>query len=441
MGVREENRLRDLQEHYERLQKRYRADWDSRYATLVVPNGNAGEPFHRWFHLKEGFSSGLLSQVLVDTGLAGRNELVVLDPFAGVGTAVVSGLQLEADVKAYGIERNPFLHLVAATKIRGMTEEVSGVRHFVREVVRAVELERASPDRVPALSTFSNSSFFPPGVLARLLKLRRSVAETPGLDLAKALALVGLAACIEPCSRLRRDGRALRYEPTKSCREPVGEFKRRMNAILEDVSGPRSRSRGFMHLGDGRRPGSVLSGLRADLVVYSPPYPNNIDYTEVYKLENWFLGFIGSAEGFREQRLGTVRSHPSVQFPEIYGASTNGYRADFEGLLNPLIAVAEDMKGAKWRVRLIRGYFDDMFETLRNARELLSEDGHLVYIVGNSLHGSGERRLLIAADVIMARLAELAGFSVECVKVARQPRRKAHASELLRESAVFLRRG
>jgi DNA modification methylase len=29
-----------------------------------------------------------------------------------------------------------------------------------------------------------------------------------------------------------------------------------------------------------------------DLILTSPPYPNNIDYSEVYKLELWLLGFI-----------------------------------------------------------------------------------------------------------------------------------------------------
>ena len=440
MATGQETQLEDLRKHYECLEKRYRASPDCRYATLVVPNGNASQPFHRWFHLKEGFSSDLLRQVLADCGLAERKDLVLLDPFAGVGTAIVSGLQLDGHVEAHGIERNPFLHLVAETKVRAMTEELPELRKFFGDVVRAVEVNAVSPDAVPALSTFSNSSFFRPSPLSELLKLRRSIVETPGPDVAKALALVALGASIEPCSRLRRDGRALRYEPAKSCADPLDHFRTRIGEMLQDVSESRSASRGFIHLGDGRIPASVLPALKADLVVFSPPYPNNIDYTEVYKLENWFLGFIGTSQQFREQRLLTLRSHPSVRFPETYGASSNGYGPIFERLLHPLLTVADGMKGAKWRARLIRGYFDDMFETLSNVREFLADDGHLVYVVGNSLHGAGEKRLLIAADVMIARLAEIAGFTVECIKVARQPRRRRHASTLLRESVVFLRK-
>src|SRR5205823_14898652 len=127
------------------------------------------------------------------------------------------------------------------------------------------------------------------------------------------LARVCLGATVEPVSRLRRDGRALRYVPDKQRPDVILEFLRRAEQIDEDLQRPPLRVRGRIQLGDGRllapRPPEEAT---MDVVVFSPPYPNNIDYTEVYKLEAWLLGFINSHEEFATQRLKTLYSHPSL---------------------------------------------------------------------------------------------------------------------------------
>src|SRR3989442_224275 len=69
--------------------------------------------------------------------------------------------------------------------------------------------------------------------------------------------------------------------------------------------------------GDGRTLECISDEKRKfDLVLYSPPYLNNIDYTEVYKLELWLSGLTSTQADFRELRLRTLRSHPSIKFPE-----------------------------------------------------------------------------------------------------------------------------
>jgi hypothetical protein len=48
--------------------------------------------------------------------------------------------------------------------------------------------------------------------------------------------------------------------------------------------------------------------------------------------------------------------------------------------------------------------------------------------------------LVIAADMVIAALAEAAGYTVEKIVVARRPSRRKAGSALLRESVVFLRK-
>lgn len=63
-----------------------------------------------------------------------------------------------------------------------------------------------------------------------------------------------------------------------------------------------------------------------------------------------------------------------------------------------------------------------------------------MYVVGNSVHGTAEDPVMIASDVMLGRLAELAGFEVEVVLVARDLPRRRTASRFVRESVVVLRK-
>ena len=426
--------------HYKALQSRYAVEEAGRYGALVVPNGNANRPYHRWFHLKEGFSCELLPEVLRECGL-GEVGIRLVDPYAGVGTSIISAFEQQKPVEALGFERNPFLQFAAATKARALGGETCDDFHgFVHRVVDASRDIIAGP--APQLSTFSRREYFNEEDLGELLCLRSAINTIEGTSLTKDLARLCLAGSLEPVSSLRRDGRALRRVVDKPHAEPLAEFLRRCAIVAHDLwLRDKSESSGRVRLADGRDPGEHLPcDFLADLVVFSPPYPNNIDYTEVYKLETWFLQFVQTQEDFREQRLETVRSHPSVKFPDEYYAEANGYKEEFDKAVTPIVDSIPSDEDRRWRERLVKGYFDDMLKTLAKANGYLKHDGWLVYIVGNSLHGSGDKKFLIAADLVMARLAEVVGFEVASVKVARRPKRRAEAFPFLRESVVFLRK-
>ncbi len=434
-----------LDRHYGTLEGSLTIEEDDAYGALVVPNGNSTRPVHRWFHLKESFSANLFERVLKDTGLDRRRTLTLLDPFAGVGTSLVSALEWAGQnddraVRGVGIEQNPFLQMVAASKVDAMTGGVDDFAEYRTRVLRAHERHRFSPAPAPPLSTFANTKYFRAGDLAELLRLKAAVDGLETSAGSKTLARMCLAACVEPVSGLRRDGRALRYEPRKVRAQPTAEFKRRTAQVAEDLSTTASRSEARVLLADGRHPATATGDAPADLVLFSPPYPNNIDYTEVYKLENCFLGFISSATTFREQRLRTVRSHPSVLFPPEYEVSENGYKSDFDRLVDPILEAVPVGRYEHQRRRLVRGYFDDMLAAFVRLRPVVKTGGWVVYVVGNSAHGHGENGLVVAADIVMGALAEAAGYSVEKIVVARRPSRRNVDSDLVRESVVFLRK-
>jgi hypothetical protein len=436
-----------LLDHYAQLESNWIVRDNPDYESLVTPNGNGSTPFHRWFHLKEGYSHRLLARVLKDTEWEAPGALTVLDPYAGSGTTLVSALDLAAGgeldaVSAYGVEANPFLHTVASAKLAGRLDvDARYLRTYLDAVATFAGDRRRRHDPPPSLSTFGRDEYWPDGNLLELGRLRRALDAVDCTDDgARMIGALLVAATVEPSSYLRRDGRALRYEPSKQPVPPLQEFLRRADVVIDDVmsSTPPSSARAVVRLGDGRVLDGISGQFRADLVLFSPPYPNNIDYTEVYKLEAWALGQISSPEEFRAQRSRTVRSHPSLKWDEQYAYRARSDAIVIDRLLAPLTAAIPESRDREDRRRLVCGYADDMLSTLAACRSRLKASGSLVFVVGNSLHGHGEDTWLFAADLVIARLGELAGFTVKSIEVARRPARRRGGGDLLRESVVFL---
>src|SRR6266487_2914356 len=93
--------------------------------------------------------------------------------------------------------------------------------------------------------------------------------------------------------------------------------------------------------GDGRVPATAgVAEATIDLIITSPPYPNNIDYNEVYKLELWLLGFATTADGFLDLRRQTFRSHPTCRPIDAEPGFLDGLKKLVEiGLLAVLLGV------------------------------------------------------------------------------------------------------
>jgi DNA modification methylase len=437
--------LAALHRHYLRLERSYHVRENRDYEHLVVANGNAMEPVHRWFRLKEAFSLRLLSRVLKDLRWRESDEIHLLDPFAGSGTTAVSVGDLIADgslTSAYvlGYECNPFLHLVGSAKLRGLQSRTATFLPLVKRIAASAARRVVDPAPVPQLTTFANADFFDSGTLDCLLRLRTAVdqAECDGesrldVDLAK----LCLGAIVEPASRLRRDGRALRFVREKTPVDPIAGFVRHAEMLDDDLRQPNLAVRGRIQLGDARtlRPRPPRSES-IDLAIFSPPYPNNIDYTEVYKLEAWLLGFVTTKEAFRDLRSRTLYSHPSIlRIPDKVDGGP--YDDALESLLTPIHAAVPKDRYTGGRAAMMRGYAADMLRTLTACYRAITPGGHLVYVVGNSAHGVGHDSFVVAADLLIAEIATIAGFEVRSIDVARRPRRRRVDSAFLRESVVF----
>ena len=96
-----------------------------------------------------------------------------------------------------------------------------------------------------------------------------------------------------------------------------------------------------------------------------------------------------------------------------------------------------------WRTNLFRGYFDDMYQSLRRQMDVLRPGGWIFCIVGNSLHGprdNPEARVPVAADLIIALISHALGLEMKAIQVARHLTRRTPDYGFLRESILVMRK-
>ena len=422
------------------------------YRSLVVPNGNEHQPVHRWFKYKEAFSADLLNYVVdhIDLGLSRTSSVRMLDPFCGVGTSLVSAQLLRSKgyaVDALGIECNPFAAFVARTKASWPSVEVKRVRALAARLL--AEAKASSRGTLPELSSIKSGRCISRHAARQIVAFHDALQrKEPSKE--RDVLSVGLAACIEAVSKVRRDGRALRIisKPRTVLRTLLADRWESMARDIEQLqeSYPHP-SRAEVVIGDGRRLQGVGVDQRTiDLILTSPPYPNNIDYNEVYKLELWLLGFVASEKAFLDLRRNTYRSHPTcspvcdekeyqLEFGELLS------RRPLADLLGIVVRRAKslDKERARGRSKVLMGYVYDTWRSMKAHHDALKRGGRAVYVVGNSLHGGPDKPYLVPTDLILATLGEMVGFRVEQLIVARPLQRRLAGNHFLRDSLVVFR--
>jgi hypothetical protein len=425
---------------YRALEEKVDVAMRDEWSALAVFGKNEQTPVHNWFRFKEGFSADLLGTILTEfEDKFGASEIRMLDPFCGVGTALLSSqLHHGKVIHATGIERNPFIRFVASTKLR-WADLFPGT--LVSDGLKALELSLDVSPHLPALSSIRKGRCISRHVASRLMAIDEAAQKFPGTS---DFLRLGVASAIEPLSCVRRDGRALRIVDKPVRR--VGAFLEKIwTAMADDVTrlqrlSIRKPSHYPVLNGDGRDPLSAgVEEQSIDLILTSPPYPNNIDYSEVYKLELWMLGFVSSSADFLALRRSTLRSHPTFEKkskpPQAFEHELR--KGKLRRVLGDLVERLADSK-ENWRSRMLSAYFGDLWTALDNYKRILSRNGIAVFVVGNSLHGT-DKPALVATDLILAKIAECQGLSAR-INVVRNLKRRLSGNHFLRESIVVVQR-
>jgi hypothetical protein len=461
--------LQPLRERLDALSEGLRfVDRSDRYSRLVSANELRDRPIHRWYYYKEGFSPRLPRMLVEELG-AGSSQTVV-DSFAGVGTTPLSLLRNPKVRRSIAVEYSPFAAFVGATKLRSLNLDGKRLSEQIPPLLAHTRLR--PPGEPPALAAFRNPAVFDAEVLQSLLRIRDQLHDDASISTdERAFFLLGLAAIVEDVSGVMKDGRALRIlrdrkrhrlglTPTLGgvpADDVYSAVSNQWNAMVEDLACHKEMpiAEALQLRGDARNLTSLTteSGERVipddsvGLYLYSPPYLNCIDYSEVYKLELWLLKMVQDQRSFRELREGTIRSHPSITFPlrpQLHADTAEVFSVVKE-ITNFLV---DNLSRPEFGV-MHGDYFADMHEVLEQQFQTLEPGGSIACVVANStfsrrLKIDGERvelwRVPVLTDVVLARIAEAVGFEQVEIWIARHLRAKNVNDGQARESILVARK-
>ena len=378
----------------------------------------------------------------------------------GSGTTNVTAKTL--GINSIGIEAHPFVFNIAKTKlnwdinahdIHNFINNISDEFEHVLHTLPANAIEQNFPELI--LKCYDEET------LKKLLVLRNFVM---GDDLAPAIKdffHVVVTALLRNVSKAATGWPYIapkKIKTTSLNKDAFTEFNSLALSMLHDIelikieSGKRYiNSLHIPMLGDSRNTTDSIKNQSIDHVFTSPPYLNNFDYSDRTRLEMYFWG--------NAKTWGDISEH--VRTKLITSATTQITRTDIRYTISqelketsPNIAdfirnavhelsILRKIKGGKKSYDLmVIGYFNDMFQVLKDVYRVLKPRARALFVLGDS----APYGVHIPTDKIIGELGVKIGFSDYKIEVLRQRGDKwkdnpQRHDVKLRESIVTLSKG
>lgn len=411
---------------------------------LVSFQANKTRPVYRWYKYKEAFSAALVEHFCQQYDIS---DGVVLDPFAGSGTALFAASDLGLD--AEGIELLPIGQEIVATK-RLIDSEIT--RNDL-EVLRRWALLRPwedSLERADLPELRITAGAYPTQTKEAIEKyVLASSDENPRVQ---AVLRFALLCVLEAVSYTRKDGQYLRWDHRSGRRQGKKLFAKneivsfgeaisdKINEILDDVTNTSPQLDLFavearqgeirLHNGSCLDVMPTLQTDRYSAIITSPPYCNRYDYTRTYALELAMLG-VDEQEliQLRQTMLSCTvenRAKDLLSINEKWADAINV--ADNQVLLQAILKYLDDLRDQgklnnRGIPRMIRGYFYEMACVILECSRVLRRNAPLLMVNDNVRYAGAS----ISVDMILSEFAEKLGFSVENIHVL--PNGKGNSSQ------------
>lgn len=417
------------------------SDWtgDRQLKSLGTNAGSATIPFQRWQNVKEAFTPELVARAIRESDLPVNR---CIDPFGGSGT---TGLACQfLGIHPIIAELNPFL----ADLIEAKLVAYPSIDRLMRDLDSIVEA--ASNDSkidVDARAGQLPPSFVEPGKKDRWV-FDRSVAKhifalKDAIDALddeshRRLFRVLLGGILVPVSNVFISGKGRRYRrgwssrgvsPTWVCEQ----FLESARQAIRDISSYGNRKCTTYEVIQGDSRSALRQVDSCELAVFSPPYPNSFDYTDVYNLELWMLGYLDSREANASLRSATLSSHLQVSryFPAPPGGSPSLRKAIAE------LCVHRDTLWDRRIPDMVGAYFSDLVKILFQLSRTVVVGGSVWIVIGDSRYAGVQ----IPSARVLAEVAESLGWTsikLEAIRAMRTAAQQGGERELT-ESLLVLR--
>ncbi|MFP4403152.1 MAG: DNA methyltransferase [Candidatus Woesearchaeota archaeon] len=393
---------------------------------------NGSLDIHSWYNYLAGYSAEFVKKILEEENITPDN--IVLDPFCGVATTNI--VCKKANIQSVGIEINPFTSFVAKTKLFwDFTEKElsSNYSNFFKQINKIKKTKKFKSNNDLLNRAFS------PKILNELLKIKETINNFKLVGKKKKLRnlyLLCLISILREVSNYESFSPYLKRRETMLKNAPVIEiYQNKLKKMMVDLYKVKDNKINPEIYNTSAKSLDFLNQI-FDVVITSPPYLNNWDYSWITKIELFFLDYAQTNEdlnnGFRKNLIKSStyllnNSEPELLLPE-------------SKIKKEILSVVKKLKkkrlmkknGKKYDIMLIE-YFNDMFLILREIYKKMNYGSKNIWVVGDS----GLYDEHIKTDVWIGNVSELVGFKFSKCDVLRERKASRHKIKL-RESVIYM---
>lgn len=412
---------------------------------------------HDWYRFILSYPPHLVREYLGRFQVDGTQ--CVLDPFCGTGTTLVECKK--RGIPSVGIEANPMAHFACQVKVDWTPSPSGLVAHAERVAESALAELAATGIADETLPLFSSAGANGADALRQLpaetaqLLLTNSISPRP---LHKTLVLLEhMARCGDPRYEAHERlalaktlvttisnlefGPEVGVGPIKPDAAVVAPWLDTVRAIAADLQlhSAGAAVPAVAHHADARALSEVLQPASVDIVITSPPYPNEKDYTRTTRLESVLLGFITDKTQLRDLKHGLIRSNTRGVYRDD---DDDGWVAEHPEIQRIAAAIearrielGKTSGFERMYARVTKLYFGGMVRHLADLRPILRPGARLAYVVGDQ---ASYLRVMIRTGQILADLAASLGYEVVGIDLFRT-RAATATREQLREEVVVLK--
>lgn len=419
------------------------AVWEHSYGEDCIPNfsANMEQPRHRWYEFKEGFSLTLVERAIRETKKDNKStSFTVLDPFSGSGTSPLTALQSRCN--AIGYEVNPFMSFVGKTKCQQRTKSIHDYTKELNRILVQRPFRLKSP--LEGVSTFTGSGENGKWLFnLDVLRAYEALYQHISLSEYKDFFLLALITSAMQCCNAKKDGKCLRYLKNWKALNYTGAnlrdtFKANALQMISDLErSPLLEGTRDITQGDTRKLLQASEHDSADLIIFSPPYLNSFDYSDIYRPELFLGKFVKDNSELMQLRKQTLRSHVQCKW-DRKDSSTSPW---VTGIVQKLTAKQDTLWNANIP-QMVSSYFYDMEEVLKQSYRIAKQNSQLWFVVSTSAYSGVE----IPVDLILADIATTHGWELDSVNALRKLRTSSQCVDenqqkvRLRESLIICRK-
>ena len=367
-------------------------------------------PIHRWFRYSAGFSAEWAKTIIEQEKVG--SKLTVLDPFAGSGTTLLAAEH--AGVESYGLESHPFVVRIASAKL--LWHKIDPNK-YIEEIYFLIEKSKEAQSEFPPNASALLAKCYSDDSLNKLFALKSEFLKRNKDTPTDQLVWLTITTILRACSHAgTAQWQYVLPNKTKAkVLDPFDALAAKADQIAQDIEYAKSEYSPLAKIIQlDARLASEIPEKSIDLVVTSPPYPNNYDYADATRLEMTFWGDIEGWSDLHEKvRKHIIRScsqHSAADRIDLNdfleSALLKPISDEISVVCNELAEVRKTKGGKKTYHTMIAAYFLDLAQIFHRLRPLCKDGSRLCFVVGDS----APYGVYVPAEEWLGKLAIHAGF-------------------------------